>query len=87
MVTAVVLGYLHPKSFLLSAFVLSLCLYVIHVLAIQHGIRQPFVEQDVGSALVCWFGLFGNSIGGAIGAGFKMAVPVWRTFVQSLKDF
>ena len=65
---AAVLGFLHPKTFLLSAFILSLCLYLAHVVAILHGVKPPYVEPSVDEAIFSWLSLLSNGLGAILGA-------------------
>jgi hypothetical protein len=68
---AVALAVLDPKSSWLSAILLAVSLYVVHVIALARGLRQPYVEKDYVRALVCLLylipGLFGAALGLAHG--------------------
>ncbi len=66
------LGFLHPKTFLLSAFLLSLCLYLVHIAAVMHGLKSPYVEPNTDQALNCWQSVFPKALGTAIGALLKV---------------
>ena len=63
-----ILGYLQPKTFWLSAFLLSLCLWIVHVVAITHGACPPFVESSIYAADACWESVLPNGLLGIVGA-------------------
>ena len=65
---ASLLGFLHLKTFLLSAFLLSFCLYFVHIAAIHLGLKSPYVEPTIDLALNCWHSVFPNALGTGIGA-------------------
>ena len=72
MSVAAALGFLRPKNGLLSALILSFCLYEVHVVAIGCGLRQPYVEGNYEAALFClpaalFPALKGAIVGGAMG--------------------
>ena len=68
---ALLLGFLQPKTFPLSAFLLAFCLYLMHLLAIQQGLKTPYVEPNSNLALNCWYSVFPNALGAGIGALVK----------------
>lgn len=69
---AALLGFLQPKTFWLSVFILSFSLYLVHVFAISHGFQTPYVEKDTDEAINCWLSLLPNGLGGLIGAVAKL---------------
>ena len=64
---AALLGFLQPKTSWLSAIILSGCLYVVHVFAIMHGVKPPYVEPTVADAVYTWPSLALNVFGAFLG--------------------
>ena len=68
---AALLGFLQPKTSWLSAILLSACLYVVHVIAIMHGVKPPYVESSVADAVYTWSSLAWNGFGALVGVLIK----------------
>jgi hypothetical protein len=62
---AALLSLLHPTTSWLTAIILAGSLYVVHVVALACGMKQPYVEKDYFGALSCWL-LLVPSMGGVL---------------------
>ncbi len=66
---------LQPKTFWLSAAILTAAPYTVHVIAILHGIQSPYVEPSVDAASEWLFSIFPNGFAALVGAGAGL---LWR---------
>lgn len=73
-------GFLQPKTFWLTAVILTFCLYFVHVVAILDGVSALYVEQDTDHALYCLLNIFPNFTCALVGVAAKF---VWngRSFI------
>ncbi|WP_125206172.1 hypothetical protein [Capsulimonas corticalis] len=65
------LAFWRPRLLWFSSFVLTMCLYISHIVAINAGVKTPYVEKNVLYALACWVSLFPNTFSALLGASAK----------------
>jgi hypothetical protein len=71
---ALVLGLRHGIWGWLAWLPLGICLYVIHLIAIAHGYKQPYVEANAEKAIGCLVLLGPSGLGIGIGAILQWGV-------------
>ncbi len=62
-----ILGFMRPVRDLFAAGSLAVCLYLVHLWAIAHGYKQPYVEADTANALASLVVLIPAELGALIG--------------------
>lgn len=75
MAAACLCGILQPKTFWLSAAILTGSFYTVHVIAIMNGLGSPYVEPTIDAASECLFNIIPNGLSALAGAGLGM---LWR---------
>jgi hypothetical protein len=68
---AFVLGIRHGSWAWLAWPPLGVCLYLVHLVAITHGYKQPYVEANADEAIACLVVLLPSGLGIGIGAALR----------------
>lgn len=68
------LAYVRPKLLWLWPMVFAITLYAVHLWAIRHGFRPPYVERNEDAALYCLLVFFPALFGGLAGGGIRAAL-------------
>ena len=81
-----VFGYIYRKQWWIFPLIYAITLYSVHVLAIQMGVKTPYVERSAEDALVCLLVALPSLFGVAIGSLSRWAIDEQKASEASLKS-